>query len=185
MIIGLTGRIAAGKGKIVDFLSSKGFEYYTISKVVREEAERLGLAITRDELQNIGDLIRKKEGAGAWAKRLIKKFDKNKSYIVDGIRNPGEIKELRKCKNFHLIAIDAPQKIRFERMLKRAKPSDPVTWEEFIKIDERDYEDKDNPLGQQVGLCMKQADFIIENNTDLEELDNKIKKIYSGVACKS
>jgi len=32
---------------------------------------------------------------------------------------------------------------------------------------------------------MKQADFIIENNTDLEELDNKIKKIYSGVACKS
>jgi len=185
MIIGLTGRIAAGKGVIVDFLSSKGFEYYTISKVVREETKKLGLPITREELQNIGDLIRKKEGAGAWAKRLIRKFDKDKEYIVDGIRNPGELAKLRKCKDFFLIAIDAPQKIRFERMLKRAKPSDPLTWEEFIKIDERDYEDKENPLGQQVGLCMKQADFFIENNTDLEELSIKIKEIYNKMAFKS
>jgi hypothetical protein len=48
-------------------------------------------------------------------------------------------------------------------MLKRAKDSDPKTWELFLEIDDRDFGESD-PLGQQVGKCMDLSDYKIENN---------------------
>jgi len=94
---------------------------------------------------------------------MIKELEKDspKNAIVDGIRNPAEVVELkRKFKDFILISIDAPQRERFQRILKRARESDPKDWEGFLKIDLRDLGEKD-PLGQQVGECMKLADFKI------------------------
>lgn len=131
MIIGLTGRIAAGKGFIKDFLEKIGFEYHTISDVVREEAAKREIEITRKNLQDLGNEVRNKEGPGAWARRIIEKFESGKNYIIDGIRNPGEVEELRKIKDFFLIAVDAPQEKRYERLRLRAKPSDPKTWGVF------------------------------------------------------
>src|SRR3990167_1381864 len=137
MLIGITGRIASGKGEVAEFFRKKGlFEYYTLSQVVRGEAAKINLLISRESLQDLGNLIRKYEGGGGWIKRLIKKLDLKKDNVIDGIRNPGEIKELRKIKNFLLISVDAPQKSRFERVLKRNKLSDPKEWNEFVKLDE-------------------------------------------------
>ena len=180
MIIGLTGRIAAGKGFIKDFLEKVGFEYYTFSDVVREEAARRGVEITRKNLQDLGNEVRNKEGPGAWAKRIIEKLESEKNYIVDGIRNPGEVEELRKQKDFFLIAVDAPQERRYERLRRRAKPSDPKTWEGFLEIDNRDFGEEDSK-GQQVGKCMEMADFYIFNNSDLGVLMKRIKEIYEQI----
>ncbi len=177
MIVGLTGRIASGKGQIVEFLKSKDFQYFTISQVVREEAAKKGIPIERKNLQDLGNEIRHNEGKNAWIKRLILKLDKSKNCIIDGIRNPGEIEELRKLDNFFLISVDAPQKVRFDRLLKRKKPSDPKTWEDFLEIDKRDFQE-DDPLGQQVGKCMKQADFKIINDSDIDKLNKKIEEIF-------
>ena len=80
MLIGLTGRIASGKGQIVEYLEKKGFEYYTISKVVREEAAKINIPITRESLQDVGNLIRRYEGSGGWIKRLIQRLDLSKIY---------------------------------------------------------------------------------------------------------
>lgn len=181
MIIGLTGRIAAGKGMLVEFLQKKGFFYSTFSNLVREEAAIRGLEITRNNLQDLGDELRRKGGAGIWAKKMISKFEPGKNYIADGIRNPAEVFELKKMRDFFLISIDAAQKIRFERMLTRGKSSDPKTWTEFLKIDERDFCDKNNLLGQQVGLCMELADFKIVNDGKLEDLNRKVNEIYQEI----
>ena len=139
MLIGLTGRISSGKGEIVEFLKKKGFQYLTLSQVIRDEAEKISLPITRESLQDFGNLLRKYDGNSALIKRLIGKADFPNNTIIDGIRNTGEVEELRKMKDFVLISIDAPQKIRFERVLKRGKPSDPKKWDLFLKVDERDY----------------------------------------------
>jgi len=181
MIIGLTGRIAAGKGQIVNYLLEKGFSYTTISNLVREEAAKRGIGITRENLQNLGNEVRKEEGANAWIKRLVSNIKENEEYIVDGIRNSAEVEELRKQRYFFLISVDAPQKIRFERMLKRAKPSDPKTWDDFLSIDKRDF-GEENPNGQQVGKCMKLADFTIVNDGSLEYLNNQIDGIYNKIS---
>ena len=83
MLIGLTGRIASGKGEVVEYLRKIGFEYCTISQVIREEAAKIKIPVTRESLQDLGNLMRKHEGRNAWIKRLIKKIDLNKDYIID------------------------------------------------------------------------------------------------------
>ena len=177
MLIGITGRIASGKGELAEYFNKKGFEYYTLSQVVREEAKKRNIEITRSNLQDLGNLIRREEGAGGWIKRLVGKLDLNNNYTIDGIRNPGEVERLSEIKNFYLISVDAPEEIRFKRVLSRAKPSDPRNLEEFLKIDKRDFGEND-PLGQQVGKCMEMADFRLINDSTLENFYKKINDIY-------
>lgn len=181
MIIGLTGRIAAGKGYVVAYLLEKSFKYTTLSQLIRDELSRRGLEVTRKNLQDIGNEVREKEGATAWIKRLVQNLKENENYIVDGIRNPGEINELKKHKDFFLIALDAPQLTRFERVVQRNKASDPKTWEGFLEMDTRDF-GEDNPLGQQVGKCMQVADFHIMNDLSVEELNKKIDDVFGIIS---
>ena len=95
---------------------------------------------------------------------------------------PGEVWEFRKQKDFVLIAIDAQQKIRYERSIYRSKTSDAKTWEEFLKMDQRDFGDKIDS-GQQVGKCMELADFKIINDSTLEDLYTKLEKLYGEIKC--
>ena len=182
MIIGLTGRIAAGKETLTEFLRKKGFVYLETSKMLAEELEKRGLEINRWNMQNLGDELRGKDGPGALMKMLLKKTEPGKNYIFDSLRNAGEAEFLRNnVKNFVLIAVDAPQKLRFERILKRNKPSDPKTWEEFLKIDNRDFFDETNPMGQQVGKCMEIADYKITNDGDLEKSKKEIEEVWGKI----
>ena len=180
MIIGLTGRIASGKGEVAEFLKKKGFEYYTISQKIRETAAKINLPIKRESLQDFGNLIRKYEGNGAWIKRIIAGMDLSGNFIIDGIRNPGEIEELKKTGNFILISVDAPLEIRYRRALSRNKESDPKEWNEFVKIDSRDF-GEENSEGQQVAKCMEMADFHLMNDSAIEELAGKIEDVYKKI----
>src|SRR5437667_178709 len=55
MIIGLTGKNAAGKGAVATFLRDRSFYYYSLSDVIREELERRKIPITRDSLIATGN----------------------------------------------------------------------------------------------------------------------------------
>lgn len=188
MIIGLTGRIASGKGEVAEFLKKKGFEYCTISQKIRDTISVINfprnIPLKREALQDFGNLIRKYEGNGAWIKRIIADVDFGQNYIIDGIRNPGEVEELKKTGNFFLISIDAPREIRYQRVLSRNKESDPKEWNEFAKIDARDF-GEENPEGQQVGKCMAMADFHLTNDSTLEKFLKKIEDICNKIIQKS
>lgn len=186
MIIGISGSIAAGKETLTEFLRKKGFIYIETRKILEEELEKRNLELTRENLQNIGDELRKREGVGVLMKRILDKIDIKKNYIIDSIRNSGEVDFLRKAvKDFVLIGIDAPQKLRFERIMKRGKPGDPKTWKDFLKMDERDFFDKTNPMGQQTGKCIKIADFVIINDGSLEDSMKKIEKVWLKIMQKT
>ena len=182
MLIGLTGKIAAGKGVINDFFQEKGFVYSSLSTIIREEAEKRGILIERKHLQDLGNLDRRKYGAGIWMRRLLERVDLSSNVVIDGVRNPGEIEELKKQGDFYLISVGAPQKTRYERVVKRGRSSDPKTWEGFLEIDERDFGEEDE-FGQQVGKCMQLTDYKLINDGTLEELYYKLNKIYDGLKC--
>lgn len=126
LVIGLTGTKASGKGEVANYLKSKGFMYYSLSDIVREETVSKGLKdYTIKQLQDIGNELHKKYGLGILASRILEKIknkriknkNKEKKYVIDGIRNPGEIQVFRKLKNFYLIAVDAPRKQRYKWLL--------------------------------------------------------------------
>jgi dephospho-CoA kinase len=176
MIIGLTGSLAAGKGVVSDYFKEKGFVYLSLSDELRQIAKERKIEITRENLQNLGNKLREESGSGVLAKLVIKKI-KNQEYkkaIVDGIRNPAEIEELNQLKDFFLVAVDANPKIRFERMISRNRESDPITWEEFLKVDKKDKGIGEKESGQGVGKCMKLAKFILLNEGDLNEIKKRL-----------
>jgi len=180
MIIGLTGSIASGKGIVSEFLKNKGFVYLSLSDEVREVARRNNIEITRENLQKIGNRLREEHGSGVLGKLIREKIisEKYPNVIVDGIRNPAEIDELEKLKEFLIVCVDAPPEIRFKRMIERNRESDPKTWEEFMVIDSRDKGIGELSTGQNVGKCMARAKFVLINDKNLEEMQEKINQFY-------
>ena len=187
-IIGIVGPLASGKGVVTDYLI-KNYSYtsFSLSSIVHEELTKRGITtFTRTTLQDIGDDLRKKEGDGVLAKRTIKQLkvesqqSKVRKIIIEGIRNPGEVDYLRTLPGFILIAVDAFQKVRFQRVIKRRKPWDPKDWKTFEKVDGRDSGDEKNTNGQQVKKCMEMADVQLRNNTDIPQFYEVIKKALSS-----
>ncbi|MBI2649882.1 AAA family ATPase, partial [Candidatus Woesearchaeota archaeon] len=151
MIIGLTGKNAAGKGELAKHLQLKCFAYFSLSDALREEADKRHLDHSRSTLINLGNELRKKFGNGILAKRINEKIKKAKGsmdFVIESIRNPGEIEELRKNKGFLLVGVVADQKIRFQRLLRRGRLGDATTLEEFKKQEDR--ENNDEASGQQL-----------------------------------
>jgi dephospho-CoA kinase len=175
MIIGLTGTKASGKDIVADILKKKGFISLSLSDEVREEARTRGVEGSIENLQNIGNDMRKEFGNGILSQKILRKItDPQKHYVINGIRNITEIQELKNWPSFYLIAVDAPQQIRFQRMMMRNRPSDPKNFYDFMKIDSRDQGEGQDESGQQVRACMKLADHIIFNEYTLERLTDKV-----------
>lgn len=181
MIIGLTGKNAAGKGEIANHLKAKGFVFYSLSDVIREEATKRGLEHTRDNLIKIGTEMREKHGNSILAKKINEKIRKlqNKDVVVDSIRNPGEIEELRKNDGFILIAVHTDAKIRFERLLKRGRVGDAKTLKEFLEHENR--ENNNEGAGQQLDRCIEMADTIINSNGTIEEANKDLDAYLSSL----
>ena len=184
MIIGLTGKNAAGKGELANHLKSKGFAYLSLSDALREEATKRGLDHSRDTLIHLGNGLRKKFGNGILAKRINEKIKKGwsirkKDFVIDSIRNPGEIEELRKNKGFLLIGVVTDQKIRFQRLLKRGRLGDAATFEEFKQQEER--ENNDEASGQQLDKCLELADKHISSNGTIEEANREFDEWIRGL----
>ena len=172
MIIGLTGKNASGKGEVADYLKAKGFGYFSLSDELREEANERGIETTRANLIRLGNKLREEFGANYLTRKINEKINDDENFVVDSIRNPEEINELRKNKNFILVGVDAPVEIRFERAVKRGRVGDAKTLEEFKELEQR--ENLKNKTGQQLDECLKGADKLIVNDGSIEELHKKI-----------
>lgn len=182
--IGLVGQIGAGKEVFASYLEKKyNFTTFSLSTIIHLELEKRKINFfTRKKLQDIGNELRKRYGQDVLARRAIKILKKEKKpLIITGIRNPAEIKYFQTLKNFILIAVKAKRKIRFQRVLKRGKPWDPKTWKEFLKIDCRDLGKEEEKFGQQVGACLKMADYTLTNNKSLESFYKKIDRLMKKI----
>ena len=91
MLIGLTGRNAAGKGEVAKHLQAIGFQYYSLSDVIRDEIRDRRLEPTRENLIQTGNELRQKFGPSVLADRILERIDDDKNYVIDSIRNPAEV----------------------------------------------------------------------------------------------
>lgn len=181
MIIGLTGKNGSGKGEVANFLLKRGFVYHSLSDEIREEMKRQGVPITRSSLIPFATGLRNKYGPSYLAEKVLEKLDPDKNYVIDSIRNPFEVEELRQRKDFHLISITADPKVRFERLRSRGRENDPVDYDRFLEIDAAEASNKD-PAAQQLNRTHELADATIENNGKLEHLHEKIKQVLRVLA---
>ena len=176
MIIGITGLNGSGKGEVANFLLEQGFEYLSLSDIIREELVQRNMEIDRENLIDVGNKLRKKFGPGELAERALSKLENGNPYVVDSIRNPGEITTLRMMPNFYLVGVIAPLEMRFERVRIRKRDKDALTLKEFKEIEKIDGLSKSS-TGQQTFKCIKKAEIIIVNDSNLEVLKEKMAKV--------
>ncbi len=172
-LIGLTGTNCAGKGEVAAYFAKKGYTYFSLSDLIREELRKIGKEATRDNLIKMGNELREKGGHDTLARLVMKKV-KDKS-VVDSIRNPGEVEYLRNQKDFILLAVDAPVDLRYERAKQRGRAESASTLEEFIKKEAEEMTDLEK--GQQLHNCMKMADFLVINDGSLKDLYRRLEEL--------
>ena len=176
MIVGLTGTNGAGKTVTADHLKAKGFRFHSLSDEIRAELERQGLSNTRENLIEMGNRLRREYGPPVLAERVKTKLRPDQNYVIDSIRNPSEVEALRLNGNFHLLHLDAPPDVRYERVVSRGGERVPASREEFVEQEQREIE-SDDPTRQQLRACYKLADETVINDVSLGDLNARVDKI--------
>ncbi|MSR77672.1 MAG: hypothetical protein EXS63_05540 [Candidatus Omnitrophica bacterium] len=183
MIIGLTGKNGSGKGEVARYLEERGFHYYSLSDVLREAAQKEGLEVTRENLIEIGNRLRSERGPGVLAEAIFSRLDPEKHYIVDSIRHPSEVEVFRRRRDFFLAQVKAPQRLRFERIKQRAREKDPITFEEFVAVEEKEGVSSER-AHQQLDKTITLADIVFDNAGPLKMLHEQVKEVLLSLSKK-
>ena len=172
-IIGIMGLIGSGKDAVSQYLAEKyGYEVIGMGNIVRELSKGIGRTNGRDDLQQTQKEIVEKYGWEYFAENVVKKILKNRldKVVINGIRRPQDAIVPKKHfgKDIVILLIDAPPKVRYERLKQRKRESDPETFEEFIR------QEKNEVRLFNIEETLKYYDYKIENNGDVEKLHKTI-----------
>ena len=191
LVIGLAGTLAAGKGTVREILKAKGFQTVTLSDMIREELLSREMAITRKNLQDMGNRMRKEHGGHILAERALNKY---KSYdsplVIDGLRNMIEVDFLKGNSEFFLVGVDAPFEIRWGRVQVRNRDADLLNHDKFVIDDARDRGFNEPLDGQQTSMCLVHADFLINNDENFtgriedSKLFKEVNEVYRKITKK-
>ena len=173
VVVGMPG---AGKSLASSVMKATGIPIFVSGDIVRAEARRRKLKFNRKNLGAIMLDIRKKEGMGAVAKRLIPMVEKAKGRytVYEGARSTEEIEELRRKYNVVTIAIHASSQARFERLKRRRRSDRPRRWKDFAERDNRE-------LGVGIGRLIALADRTVENEDTKDDLKRRMKRLLSVI----
>lgn len=172
-IVGIAGPHASGKDALAEYLE-KTYHYYHVSlgDIAREEAQKRYGSIERPILYKTSNEIRAAEGAGAMGHRAVAKYNEVKDkfpegLVVSGFRTKAEADAIREEGGI-ILYIDAPEKMRYERLVSRARAEEGVlSYEEFKKREDAENGGVDPDFSI---IAVKDiADHVIENTTTLED----------------
>lgn len=180
MIIGLTGRNASGKGEVAQYLKDRGFTFYSLSDVLREELKKKKKTVTRINLIWLGNKLRDEKGPSVLADKIMGRLQDDHHYVIDSFRNPEEVKAFRRTKDFVLVSVEASQKKRFERMLSRNREADARTFDEFVRHENKELHSAE-PTKQNLIACAGLADHVVTNNGSIDSLHAKLYQLCTRI----
>lgn len=183
MIIALTGGIATGKSSLSNILKEKKYKVVDADLIARDLANKS--TILKELSKAFGkDIVDNKQLNRAYLREIVFN-DEKKLNVLNDIMHPKIIKkikeEIEENKNKKILFLDIP--LLFETKLEYlANKILLVTCDEEIQINrlmKRDNINLDlalNMINKQMALKEKEnlSDYIIYNNSTLEELEDKI-----------
>ncbi|MGH9417221.1 MAG: deaminase [Terriglobales bacterium] len=179
MVIGLTGTNGSGKTTLAEHLKTAGFDYRSLSDEIRVELERSGLKPTRENLIASGNALRREFGRAVLADRTRARISPERNYVVDSIRHPDEVRALRQLPDFHLLHLEAPLELRYERARARGDARTPASLEQFVALEQRELTGAD-PEAQNLTACAALADAVLLNDASVAEFTARAEAVIRG-----
>jgi len=161
LIVGITGRIGSGKTTVGRYLESRfGFQYLRYSEVLAEW--RAKDPESKAHLQEVGWEVMAGGMQAELNRRLVARITSDADLAVDGLRHPLDYETLNNSfsLSFHLLYIDSPSRLRFDRLNRKGKYS------EFSAFDASD----SHPVEQQIESLRAIAALVIRNERSLPDL---------------
>lgn len=175
LILGITGEMVSGKGTVAKYVCDKyGANSYKFSTILRDILDRVHLEHSRENLQNLSEVLRKTYGEDVMAKSITLDVQKDEGdvVVIDGIRRLPDIKFLKELPHFKLVYIDADMEIKHSRLLDRNENTDDAnkTFEQF----KRDHEGE---AESQIRGLREYSQYVIDNNGSLDNLYVQVDKL--------
>ncbi len=173
-VLVIAGMPGAGKSLASDAARGLALPVLVSGDVIREEAQRRGLKPNKVNLGRLMLRLRREEGMGAVARRLVPLIEKTGQALVvyEGVRNVEELEELRKNHRVLTIAVHAAPETRFQRLLKRRRGDRPRNKADFLGRDQRE-------LKVGVGKVIALADRMVENEESKDALRRRMKRLLN------
>src|SRR4030042_3618060 len=143
LTIGLVGYSCAGKGTFYEFVREK----YIIPRIstgdlLRQEVARRGLDLTPTNIAKVSDQIREETDNKFMQiaeEALNASFSSSEVVLIDSVRQSEDLEVLKQyCHDLTTIAIVSSQEQRYKRMTSRTRQGDPITWEEFLLLNQKE-----------------------------------------------
>ena len=174
MKLAFIGPSAVGKDTVSDYIEKKySLNHISSSDYIRKYTIENNLGeLTRENLSRIAIKMRNEQGSDILVRMAIEECPDN--IILSGLRAIDEIKTFKELGGV-IIAITAPLQRRYELAKLRKRIDDNVSFEEFKKIADKEYLNKDRN-GQNIKQIIEMADIEIVNDRTLEELFKKCEE---------
>lgn len=175
LFILITGMPGSGKSIVVEEARNFNLPVYVMGDVVREETMRRYGVVTHELMVQTSKILREERGEEIVALKTIERTKPcERVVVIDGVRSLREVEVFKRYGEVVIVAVHASPRTRFERLLKRNRPGDPSTYEEFYK---RDIVELNFGLGSVIAL----ADVIIINEGDINETKAKAREIFKNL----
>jgi len=172
-IVGMTG---AGKSKVARVFEENGFIRIRFGDLTDDEIKKRGLELNEKNERYIRELLRQQHGMSAYAKLNLPRIDsalERSDVVIDGLYSWEEYTFLKTYyqEDFYVVAVWASPRTRYARLTSRLNRC--LTLEEAANRDRVEIENinKGGPIAM--------ADFTIINESSLEDLEKKTKRILS------
>jgi dephospho-CoA kinase len=172
-VIGVVGLPASGKGEFSRVAREMGIPIVVMGDVIRNEVQAAGHPLTDQNLGSTASRLREEEGMDAIAKRCVPLIEALDAplVLVDGIRGEAEVMLFRaRFPEFYVIGIDAPFRVRLERLRARGRSDDFVSPEELLRRDRRE-------IGWGLGQALAHADYVLDNSDGLEPFAADVRAV--------
>ena len=170
LVIGITGRIGAGKTSVGKYLESQhGFYYIRYSQVLSEWQAKD--PESKVHLQSVGWEVMAGGMQQELNDRLIARIASHQKCAVDGLRHPLDYENLSSAfaSSFYLLYVDSPPKLRWHRLSRRY-----AEFERFRAADS-------HPVEQHIGSLRDQAFAVVNNESSLEDLYAKVDAVLNRI----
>lgn len=173
IVLCLTGMPGSGKSSLASMLHRNGFASIEMGQIVRNMMEEKGITIDNHTLRNFALQLRERHGSMAVAKLTVSEIHRRKGDIaVVGIRSRKELDYFRKHLKgtMYVIAITAPPRVRYRRMVQRGRSDDFDSYKDFLWREKKEFR-------YGVRGAMADADFIISNAGERRTLVKNAKEL--------